>query len=111
LQKDILRCLLPYHQWMHSKDTNYPAAMLHQGVPIARIRRKGVSRADSAAFSRALRRLETRGLVIRTNVQSGSPGDDEEWGTIRLKMEEPAPKRADHIILTPAGEEIAQRLT
>jgi hypothetical protein len=110
LQKDILLCLLPWHEWMR-ENAGRLGRMALQGVPVAIIRHKGVSRADSAAFSRALRRLETRGLVIRTNVRTGSPVGDEEYGPVRLQLDEPVPKRTDHIILTPAGEEIAKRST
>jgi hypothetical protein len=111
LQKDILLCLLPWAEWLRNSPDCYAACRDH-GAPLMRIRPKGVSRADSAAFSRALRRLEARGLIIRTNSSSGSP-EQQGWprGRVRLRMEEPAPKRTDHIILTPEGEAVAKRLT
>ncbi len=106
LQKDILRCLLVHVRWM---DGNGGRALW--GVSVKGLREKGVSRSDSAAFSRAVRRLEARGLLVRTSCASGLPAEHERHGYIRLKREEPAPRRADHIILTPEGEEAAKRLT
>ncbi len=109
-QKDILRCLL--HHTQRQRLPDYPSRQRAQGVPVKWIRPKGVSRVDSASFSRAIRRLEARGLVIRTNYVSGCPaGENFREGQVRLKMEEPAPKRTNSIILTPTGEEIAKRLT
>ena len=54
-----------------------------------------------ASVSRALRRLELRGLLKRRNDVSG--GVDSEGAAI--------PHRTTHVMLTAAGVELAQRLT
>jgi hypothetical protein len=73
LQRRILAAMLRYVEW----------AEQHQGrdirgrhpIPVKWPRKDGhyKTRADSAAFSRALRRLETRALALRSNVSSGMP--------------------------------------
>ena len=56
-----------------------------------------------AALSRAVRRLERRGLVLRQN-----------WRRrplrARLSHADPGPGRTTHLELTPAGYQLAQRL-
>jgi hypothetical protein len=69
-------------------------------------RARGSGGADRAAYSRSLLRLECRGLVIRSNGTTGLP-----TGGIRTRADQPAPRKTDHLILTPAGEELAKRLT
>jgi DNA-binding MarR family transcriptional regulator len=61
--------------------------------------------ADRAAFSRALRRLEQRGLVVRTNYSRGLP-DGSGWA--RQRADQPAPVRSDHVILTDQGRAVAE---
>mgnify|MGYP006352915013 CR=1 FL=1 len=60
----------------------------------------GQSRSDSASISRALRRLEDRGLIERLNHVSGS--SDEGYVT---------QMRTTHIRLTESGRALAERLT
>jgi hypothetical protein len=50
--------------------------------------------AACAAFSRALRRLEGRGLIVRTNVTSGMPSGHRKR-CIHLLASEPHGKRTD----------------
>jgi hypothetical protein len=56
----------------------------------------------NAAFSRMIRKLEARNLILRAN-----------WprrrrkGTPRLRREEPRAKRTTHILLTPLGRAVA----
>jgi hypothetical protein len=66
--------------------------------------------AACAAFSRALRRLEGRGLIVRTNVTRGMPSGHRKR-CIRLLASEPHATRTDHVLLTEAGRETAKRLT
>lgn len=102
LQKDILCVLLA-----HLGGRPQPLG----GVRVKAIRERGLTPADRAAFSRAIARLERRGLVIRSNSTSGLPAGHPRAGRVRVRIEEPAPRRTDHLILTPAGEEMAKRLT
>ena len=80
----------------------------YRRVPLCRLGTKGEpkSRADSAAYSRAVRRLEARGLVLRINRSRGDPTT----GRIRGSAREPAPGRSDCLVLTESGEEVAHRL-
>ncbi len=101
-QKNILYVLLEHVE--EGKRRNYQSLSI--GMPVKEIRDKGVSRADSASFSRALARLEKRRLVICNNVRSGLP----QTGRLRCSLDEPPPLRTDHLILTPEGEESATRV-
>lgn len=64
------------------------------------------SRSRQSSVSRSLRRLEERGLLVRTNHWSGIPGS----GRIRTRLDEPAPVRTDHVILTEEGTDVAEQL-
>ena len=66
------------------------------------------SRADAAAFSRSVRRLEQRGLLFRDNEARGVPALG---GMRRTTLAEPPPLRTTHLKLTDAGRALAQRLT
>jgi hypothetical protein len=66
--------------------------------------------ADRASWSRAVRRLELRGLVVRTNQSSGVPGDGPHKGQYRRVASEPH-NRTTHLRLTALGIEAAKRLT
>ena len=57
--------------------------------------------AESASWSRTLRRLEARGLVVRNNDWSMSARHDSDT---------PAPSRAHHVRLTEAGRVVAVQL-
>jgi hypothetical protein len=108
LQKDILIRLLT--RVLGQRAAKVPPWISGPGIRLSHIRPKGVARAKSAAFSRALARLERRGLVVRNNVATGIPTGPLK-GRQRVKAEEPPPRRTDHVILTPAGEDAAKRLT
>jgi hypothetical protein len=73
------------------------------GIDIGR-RPPGTSRSESAADSRALRRLEDRGLIERRNFASG----DRYGGRVDRK---PHQHRTTHITLTATGRDLAERLT
>ena len=59
-----------------------------------------------ASISRSLRELEARGLLLRQNQHSGSPGQ----GYARTRADEPAPRRCTHVLLTEQGREAAKLL-
>src|SRR5262249_36943074 len=116
LQKDILCCL-----WSHYQGFLKPgnATWLRCGIRVKAFRHEEPkSPADRAAFSRSLRRLEQRGLIVRTNIRSGMPEEDPrvaeirvtERRNIRVRAGDPMVRRTDHIILTAAGMEVAKRL-
>jgi DNA-binding MarR family transcriptional regulator len=62
--------------------------------------------ADSAAFSRLVRRLEARGLVLRNNARNGVASGPSQ-GRARRSLEEPI-ARADHLLLTEMGRLVAE---
>ena len=68
--------------------------------------RSSGSAAAIAARSRALRRLEQRGLVLRVNCSTGVPGT----GFVRKIISE-LHNRTTHVEVLPAGVELAKRLT
>lgn len=67
---------------------------------------RGISPSKRASVSRALRRLEQRGLILRQNTTTGNP----ETGLARKSADEPH-SRTNCVALTPAGLELAGRLT
>lgn len=67
---------------------------------------KGMPPARRASLSRALRRLERRGLVLRQNTTTGSPVT----GAARKSPDEPH-TRTNCVALTAAGLELCERLT
>jgi hypothetical protein len=106
LQQRILKRLLEWYKHLRANPNRcHPVAVW--GVNLADFRRHESKDAVArAVFSRALARLERRGLVLRINGAQGLPG-----GGIRRSVDEPAPVRTDHLLLTPEGEEAAKRLT
>lgn len=60
---------------------------------------------DRAAFSRALKRLEVRGLIMRQNIIRGDPVT----GRFRTSASDPH-GRATHVVLTDRGERVADAL-
>jgi hypothetical protein len=119
LQKEILRCLWSNYQYIQAHGNDWAVKFLHQGIQVKEFRGPAPkSGADRAAFSRALRRLEQRGLIVRTNTTSGMPEEDPrvaqilatERRSIRLRADDPMVRRTDHVILTAAGIEVAQGL-
>jgi len=103
LQKHILVTLLANYQAVERNGNGYALQDL-SGWGI-RCRTEG-TRAQQASISRALRRLEQRGLILRQNQASRSPGN----GGLRHTAEDPHDRRT-HILLLPVGREIAERLT
>ena len=78
-------------------------------VPIRALRGPGPkSRTDSAAFSRTVRRLAWRGLVVLCNLAHGIRSGPNR-GKVRI---DPADKnaRADHLVLTEEGRKVAARI-
>ena len=59
-----------------------------------------------AAYSRMLKRLEARGLILRQNQVSGNPLN----GEVRTSGTEPH-NRTTHVFLTDLGVQVASRLT
>jgi hypothetical protein len=112
-QRETLAALL--HYLRHAE--RQPAGLardiaLQDGAPMRWLRPRGNlavddprPRAESAAFSRAVARLERRGLVLRKNVSSGVPGT----GKVRTSSDQPH-TRADHLMLTEAGRKVAEWL-
>ena len=78
-------------------------AFLHFGC---RLKLNTAGRSDSAAVSRAMRRLEDRGLLLRQNQSTGNPAT----GQCRHTAAEPH-NRTTHVRLTLAGLDAAKRLT
>ena len=110
LQKSILRRLLNYVRRRRAEGLKKSARGLPRGVfliPMKWLRAKAdKTKSESAAFSRALRSLEKRGLVVRSNVRTGIHRGRRR-GEIRVSLKEPVPLRSDHVILTPEGEATA----
>jgi hypothetical protein len=106
LQKQILLNMLQLIR-QHEKDGgDFAEIVRYRRVPLLCLRGEDAPkpRADSAAFSRAVRRLEARGLVLRINRTRGDPAT----GRIRRSALEPAPRRSDCLVLTKTGEEVAE---
>jgi hypothetical protein len=74
----------------------------HWGVHLPRFE-NGTSRSECASFSRAIRRLEQRGLVQRRNSHSGDKYQDH--------YENERQFRTVEVRFTPAGRELAERST
>jgi hypothetical protein len=108
LQKGILLALLQVIRRHEKRAEEFLENARYRRVPVSVLRSSDApkSRADSAAYSRAVRRLEARGLVLRINQTRGDP----ETGLIRGSAREPAPARSDSLVLTTSGEEAAKEL-
>ena len=65
-----------------------------------------LSRSQQATASRALRRLEQRGLIVRSDLMNGIPGEPER---VRDAAEQPH-WRTTVLLLTPAGRNVAEEL-
>jgi hypothetical protein len=111
IQQAVLRQALDYLRYLESQG-NEVALLLaaRDGVPLSWLRGYGNGRSssDRAAFSRALKQLERRGFIIRTNVSCGIPSGPQA-GQIRHSVHAPH-RRTDQIILTYAGRAEAERL-
>ena len=99
-QRRILAALLRFH-----KDGSCTSC----GVPLKwlRGRKQHWNASESAAFSRSLRRLEQRGLVVRTNTVTGITSGPRA-GCIRQAADEPHTGRTNYVILTEAGRLAAE---
>ena len=95
LQKRILQAILEYTTLIETSNNDHAKALLNiWGVPWYPAKgQEDWERSDSAIISRALRRLEARGLVERNNdiTRNG--------------------RRTTRVKLTPLGLSIAKRLT
>ncbi len=82
------------------------------GVPWGRLLPPNRSRSFCAAVSRALKRLEDRGLVRRRNKLSGDKHQQpvEFAGRVRIPDPPPAHHRSTHVLLTDEGLAIARTL-
>jgi hypothetical protein len=76
------------------------------GVPIGRWPDGLGTAAQRAAYSRGLRRLEGRGLILRQNIVAGCPATSKMRNSGRESH-----NRTTHIQLTGLGVEVAKRLT
>src|SRR5262245_54062696 len=104
VQKDVLRSVLHYIRHVEEHGSEWAKARIGDHalrVPLHWLRGYGYNRtpSDSAAFSRSLRRLEQRGLIVRTNVTTGIPAGHPLAGRVRHSTEEPH-VRTDTILLT-----------
>jgi hypothetical protein len=115
-QRRLLANLLRYYRHVeaHGSDRDRIYLRLH-GVPMSWLRPRGGShpsrtRADTAAFSRAVRRLEARGLVLRVNSTTGQTAGPRA-GKVRRSADEPFTGRTDHILLTDAGRQAAETVS
>jgi hypothetical protein len=106
-QRDILRRLLADVQHGEASEPNDP--LTPHCMAVRSLRGPGPkSAADSAAFSRALRRLARRGFIVLCNFTNGVQRGPNA-GKVNI---DPADKhaRADHLLLTPRGSEVAGRI-
>ncbi len=103
-QRDILRRLLAASVCQPGENEPVPPC-----ISIKALRGPGPkSAADSAAFSRAVRRLARRGLVIPCNLNHGVRSGPN-TGKVRIDATDKN-TRATHLLLTPLGRAIASRI-
>ena len=107
-QRRILTELLSYYRRREEAGGNGAAQVRIWGVPLKWLQgtKQYCTAADSAAFSRSIRRLEARGLVLRNNSQSGVLSGPSR-GRTRRSIDEPI-ARADHLLLTDMGRQVAE---
>jgi len=117
LQVSVLQSMLHYYRHVEKHGSEWLKQMLREhfeGVPVKWLRGygEGRRRSDSSAFSRALRRLEQRGLIVRSNYSTGIPvpKDSPLYGLKRTSADQPH-RRADHLVLTEAGRAEAERVS
>jgi hypothetical protein len=105
LQKQILLNLHRFIRKHEKHGDDSPEVVRYRRVPLTALRGdEPKGRADSAAFSRAVRRLEARGLLLRINRRRG----DLITCRIRRSAREPAPRRSDCLVLTKRGQKAAK---
>lgn len=117
LQRVILRTLLDMHIEGEAHDVAFAVARpemkaMHDQTAIwgaqwnpSRIF-DDFDRAVSADISRAVGRLEKRGLVIRQSQRRGTPDS----GRARTSPDSMPPVRCTHVLLTPSGRAIASEI-
>ncbi len=108
LQLYILDRLL--HSYRHIEatgDEQLIQSVYNTGIRLEEILGAGQpTRSQSASDSRALKRLEQRGLILRNSIVSGTPSRE---GRLRGSVQELPPRRTDAIILLPPGRSIAEK--
>ncbi len=118
LQKWLLSLLLELHENGDKRDAAFKVASpemrgLHNQTAIWGVKWQPTklfparTRAESVNVSRALARLEARGLVIRQSKMSGAPDTEK----ARTSHESLPPLRCDHVLLTQDGRETANKIT
>ncbi len=107
LQKHVLRHLYQCRikQAEYESRPGYLAGCKHLNTFGSKWRAGGTP-AQRASLSRALARLEARGLLLRQNSYTGS-----EDGGCRTDKSQTPPKRTVEVLLTPLGVAVAKRLT
>jgi hypothetical protein len=110
LQREILCGTLALYRDVEEYGNDFAQMLVKTGgVGLKHLRPRGVSPADRAAFSRALKRLEARGLIVCSNTTSGIPSGPRAR-YIRTSADEPH-GRTDSLFLTDLGRETTERLT
>ncbi len=130
LQVDILTHLLEVYDWVDQHGNDFAKReVYHWGVRWYPSKiwdwsdwPDGYSRSVAAAVSRAVVRLEKRGLVLRNNNKSGGTPDPQPaldfWtrkpimatGMSRISADQTPPARCVNLKLTEAGREAARSL-
>jgi hypothetical protein len=107
-QRRILADLLVYYRNREEAGGNSAAQVRIWGVPLKWLRgtKRDRTAADSAAFSRSIRRLEARGLMLRNNSANGVLSGPSRCRA-RRSIDEPI-ARADHLLLTDMGRQVAE---
>jgi hypothetical protein len=107
-QRCILEDLLAYYRNHEDAGDGNTAQVRIWGVPLKWLRGSNQyhTAADSAAFSRSVRRLEARGLVLRNNARNGVLSGPSRRRA-RRSIDEPI-SRADHLLLTDMGRQVAE---
>lgn len=107
-QKRILKYLVEYMEWIDEYGTEFGRGEARNwGVPWKPGKwNETWENTHAASYSRALRRLEKRGLVLRNNDISGRP----DTGEARRSMDDPH-NRTVRVLITDAGWEVGKRLT
>lgn len=106
LQADILRYVLSNTQHIEENGSdNYRWEVAYWGIHWRPFGDGHPNASERASMSRALRRLDARGLVQRRNSHSGDRHQE------RQDRERPAVTRTICVKLTEEGRSVAERLT
>lgn len=117
MQKWLLTLLLDDHEHGEKSDLAFKAARpemraCHNATAIWGVswqpkkRFPELTQVQSVNISRALARLEARGMLIRQSRQSGTPDSH----SARHTHESTPPTRCDHVLLTALGRETANKI-